>query len=283
MKKLNRVYIEITNICNKNCSFCIQNDRPNQMMTPEQFEIILQKLQGYTTNIYLHVLGEPLLHPQLKEILLISKNYRMNVNITTNGTLLQKQKQLLLQAPALRKISVSMHSYEEVDNSPYYQEVLDFVIESSKKGIFSELRLWNLGVFTLDNSPVLQIVMKTLSLSKEKIEEIMNTMNETGNTTLLPKLFLGKQPRFVWPSMDLEKTNEPIFCHALRSQVAILVDGTVVPCCLDSKGCINLGNILEQDFQAIIDSPRAKAMHQGFSCRQASEELCKRCQYATRF
>ncbi|MBR5217753.1 MAG: SPASM domain-containing protein, partial [Oscillospiraceae bacterium] len=59
--------------------------------------------------------------------------------------------------------------------------------------------------------------------------------------------------------------------------------GTVVPCCLDGEGHIPLGNLFEQDWQAIMDSPRAKALFDGFSRRQPTEELCRRCGYARRF
>lgn len=69
----------------------------------------------------------------------------------------------------------------------------------------------------------------------------------------------------------------------LRNQVAILVDGTVVPCCLDGEGIISLGNINEIDFSKIIDSERANNILDGFSRREAVEELCKKCGYRKKF
>jgi len=62
-----------------------------------------------------------------------------------------------------------------------------------------------------------------------------------------------------------------------------LCDGTVVPCCLDHDGDIPLGNIFSQELQEILDSPRAKALYDGFTARKMTEPLCRRCGYARRF
>ena len=73
------------------------------------------------------------------------------------------------------------------------------------------------------------------------------------------------------------------FCHALRTHAAILVDGTVVPCCLDGEGVINLGNVQEEKFTDIINSERATAIVDGFSRREAVEELCRKCGFRQKF
>ncbi|WP_249029789.1 radical SAM/SPASM domain-containing protein [Tannockella kyphosi] len=283
MRKFSRVYIEITNSCNLSCSFCVQNKRTPRILSVAEFQEIIYKLKGHTKNVYLHVLGEPLMHPFLEEILEICKQQEMAVHITTNGTLLKKQIDLLLNSKAIRKISVSLHSLEQGDNQEYYREVIEFALEASKQNIFCELRLWNMGVISLDNTPALQEIVELLSLDQITLQELLENMNEVGNTTLLPKLFLGKQARFVWPSLELDVIDKPIFCHGLRSQVAILVDGSVVPCCLDSKGDMTLGNIFHQSLEEIVTNQVAQSIYDGFSKREAVMELCKRCQYATRF
>ena len=68
---LRKAYLEITNICNLSCSFCPGTKREKAFMTAEQFRILATKLRPHTQYLYLHLLGEPLLHPQLKEILRI--------------------------------------------------------------------------------------------------------------------------------------------------------------------------------------------------------------------
>ena len=107
MKTFKRIYIEITNTCNLSCSFCPPSERAPRTMTPSEFEAILNKLKGHSKYIYLHIKGEPLLHDQLDLLLEMSHNHGFQVNLTTNGTLLQRQKEILLRAKALRQISTA--------------------------------------------------------------------------------------------------------------------------------------------------------------------------------
>ena len=103
-----------------------------------------------------------------------------------------------------------------------------------------------------------------------------------GNRRLGEGLFLEPGERFDWPDPAAPDSGTE-FCHGLRSQIAVLCDGTVVPCCLDSEGRLALGNLHRQELAEILASPRATAMAAGFSRRQPSEELCRRCGYAARF
>lgn len=286
MKKFSRIYIEITNVCNLSCSFCIGNVRLPRFMNTDEFSNIIQQAKPYTNHIYLHVLGEPLVHPQLEEFLNVAHHFHMNVNITTNGTLLGKTQNVLLNAPALRKVSISLHSMEA--DSPYCKEeylqgVASFVTAATGKGIFCELRMWNLGADGIDNEAIFTPLCRLLGLDNAAQEGARIKINERGNTTLAPRLFLGKAARFSWPSMNESPTEQPIFCHGLRNQMAILSDGTVVPCCLDSRGDIALGNIFQTPLSEILSGERAQALYKGFSARQPSEELCRRCGYAKRF
>ena len=89
--------------------------------------------------------------------------------------------------------------------------------------------------------------------------------------------------KFKWPEQNEKMISEEIFCQGLRNQIAILVDGTVVPCCLDSEGKIDLGNIFDMPLKDILESKEVKLIYEGFSNRVAVEDLCKRCSYATRF
>ena len=285
MNKFSRVYIEITNICNLSCSFCATNVRTPNYMTVKEFVHILEEVKPYTNHIYLHVLGEPLLHPELEEILAVAKNYEMNINITTNGTLLGNTQNILLHAGALRKVSISLHSLEEgsVHKETYLKEVAQFVEKARKKGILCELRMWNLGAHGIDNEAIFMPLCQFLGLDEGEKENARRKILESGSIRLAKGLFLGTAEQFVWPSMEAKLTNQPIFCHGLRNQFAILCHGTVVPCCLDSKGDIPLGNIFETSLGEIFMGERAQNLYHGFSARQPREELCRRCGYATRF
>ena len=107
-----RAYLEITNVCNLACAFCPGTTREKRFMTPEDFALLAKKLRSYTEYLYLHVMGEPLLHPQMAEILRTCTELGYRVCLTTNGTLLSEKLPLLRDCPALHKVSVSLHSFE---------------------------------------------------------------------------------------------------------------------------------------------------------------------------
>ena len=276
-----RVYIEITNRCNLSCDFCHGTRRPLRTMTPSEFRILAQKLRGETSYLYLHVLGEPLLHPQLPELLAIAGDVDFRVCLVTNGTLLARQRETLLAAPALHKLSVSLHSFEGNggvgDLEEYLQQVWDTCLPLSQRGVLCALRLWNDGAAQRCNARVLDFLSGRIGQDVETLSR-----DARGNRTLRSHLFLEQAERFDWPDLAAPASGAN-FCHGLTRQLAVLCDGTVTPCCLDSEGTIALGNLFTQTLPEILQSPRAAAMAAGFAARNPSEELCRRCGYARRF
>ena len=276
-----RVYIEITNRCNLSCDFCHGTRRPLRTMTPSEFRILAQKLRGETSYLYLHVLGEPLLHPQLPELLAIAGDLDFRVCLVTNGTLLARQRETLLAAPALHKLSVSLHSFEGNggvgDLEEYLQQVWDTCLPLSQRGVLCALRLWNDGAAQRCNGRVLDFLSGRIGQDVETLSR-----DARGNRTLRSHLFLEQAERFDWPDLAAPASGAN-FCRGLTRQLAVLCDGTVTPCCLDSEGTIALGNLFTQTLPEILQSPRAAAMAVGFAARNPSEELCRRCGYARRF
>ena len=112
MHTLQKAYLEITNRCTLSCSFCPKSRRRLGFLSPEDFGILASRLRPHTQYLYLHLMGEPLLHPQLDELLSIAQELDFFVMITTNGTLLPQRGKLLLDSPAVRKVSISLHSFE---------------------------------------------------------------------------------------------------------------------------------------------------------------------------
>ena len=276
---LKRAYIEITNICNLRCSFCPGTKRAVKYMEPAAFDRISEQLHGKVKYLYFHVMGEPLLHPQLPALLRTAGEKGFRLCITTNGTLLDKAGELLLNEPALHKVSVSLHSFEGNDCPgelrQYLESVWAFAVRAAKKGVIVALRLWNLGGREEKNGEILAFL-------HEKTGKAVFEEKRKGSFLLAENLYMESAERFDWPDLNAPKAGTE-YCLGLREQLAVLVDGTVVPCCLDHEGDIALGNILTQDLDDILASPRAKALYEGFSRRAPAEELCRRCAYATRF
>jgi len=293
VRTFKKIYIEITSVCNLACHFCPPTERQARFIKPETFEQMLDKIDPHTNHIYLHVKGEPLLHPKIDLLLDAAHERGFKVNITTNGTLIAKNRHKLLGKPAVRQMNFSLHSFDghagSTDRDGYLADILSFVRaakqdEISRKILFS-FRLWNLTEDNMTNAArsrnreTLALIEREYGLDY-RIEE---KVERGKGLKVAENVYLNQDHEFQWPSLTAPEDDGKGFCHALRSHAAILVDGTVVPCCLDGEGVIKLGNVLEQNFSDIVEGERANALVDGFSRREAVEELCRRCGYRTRF
>lgn len=275
--KFKKIYVEITNHCNLNCFFCGNTTRSKKEMSCSEFLEVIKKIKPYTDYIYLHVKGEPLLHSDLKTILEICTKNNILVNITTNGTLLDKYEDLFLHSSCLRQINVSLHC--EQNSSVYFEKVFTTCQKLSKK-IYISYRLWTLKNNKLDKKSTIIVnkIKSFYNLSLDVVDKIYN--NRT--TKIDINTFVEKENLFTWPNLNQEEENIG-YCHALSSHIAILVDGSIVPCCLDGEGNIILGNIFKDNLEEVISSTRFQNMLTGFRNNQSIEELCKHCNFKNRF
>ncbi|MNW40281.1 pyrroloquinoline quinone biosynthesis protein PqqE [compost metagenome] len=290
MKKFKKFYIETTSICNLACSFCPPTHRKSQFIKVEDFIKILDDIKPHTDYIYFHVKGEPLLHPKIDQLLDISHEKGFKVNITTNGTLIRKAGPKLLGKPALRQMNFSLHSFDghegSTDREGYIGSILSFVREAvASSNLIVSFRLWNL---TKDNETNLERSRNRTTL--EMIEQefgldfrIEEKVVPGSGFKLAERIYLNQDHEFEWPSLSAPEDDGRGFCHALRNQAGILVDGTVIPCCLDGEGVINLGNVYDTPFSEIVEGERANQLYDGFSRRIAVEEMCRKCGYRKRF
>lgn len=255
--RFKRVYIEITNVCNLKCSFCPPHKRENKFMSFDEFKMILDKIKNYTEYIYLHVKGEPTLHPDFDKFVEYANLKGFKINLTTNGTML---KDHLSITKYLRQINISLHATNSEEIINVAKNINDCIVN---------FRIWN-----IDENPT----------AKKLLEDAFNKeIASSKNFTLANNIFLSQENLFDWPDINGDETTQNGYCHGLLSQVAILADGTVVPCCLDNNGDINLGNIFEDNFEIIIASNRATKILEGFKNRIAVEDLCKKCKFKNKF
>ena len=271
-----RVYVEITNICNMACSFCHGHSRPKRQMTEAEYLRVLEQLSGKTGYLYHHLMGEPLVHPLLPRFLRLAAEKGFKPMLTTNGTLLSRLGDSLLDT-GLHKVNISLHSFEEADpagQEAYIRQVAEFAEKANAAGILISMRLWNKGVDGGNNETTLRVLRQALNGVWAE--------NSRGYR-IRDGLFLEWGDRFQWPDRNAPEGDDRVYCHGLGDHFGILSDGTVVPCCLDSDGVIALGNVFTEDLSEILASPRAVAIREGFQHRKAPEELCRRCGYARRF
>ena len=286
-KRFKKIYVEITNSCNLKCSFCPESKRKKEFITVENFEHIINEVKEYTNLVALHVKGEPLLHPELKEILNVCYEENILVNITTNATLLEKRLETILDSKAVRQLNLSLHSINKNENTKLYnvESYLEEVFRVSKiildkSNIIISYRLWNLD--SLENNEENETIL--LKMQEEfNVENLINRAKKESFVKLAKNAFLNQDYEFVWPSMENEIVSEEGTCQGLRSQIAILSNGEVVPCCLDQDANIKLGNIFEEDMEKILEKDLVKEIIKGFESHKIIHSFCKRCGFRCKF
>ena len=257
-----RIYLEITNSCNLNCPFCIGNERKKEFITIDNFEYILNKIKKYTKYLYLHISGEPLLHPNINDLISIaSKDFF--INITTNGYLINK----IIDNHNIRQINISLHSFNDsiISLEDYLDNIVD-VINKLHNDTYFSLRFW---INTKYNNDIKDYLSK-----KFKKEIILEQGYE-----IIKNVFVGISNEFIWPNLHNLYKEESGTCYALKDHIGILVNGDIVPCCLDVNGIIKLGNIYENTIDEIIKSDRYLNMLNGFKKNKKCELLCQKCNY----
>lgn len=269
-----KIYLEITNVCNLNCTFCHKTSRDKKFLSREEFDILLPRLREHTKYLYFHLMGEPLLHPELSYFLEKATADGFNCTIATNGFLISRREEdLLRNAPY--KVTFSLHSFEanetDISLEDYIKDIIGFCKKAEKLGTICVLRLWNEGGKNSLNEKIISLLKKEFTFREN-----------TKGYTLSDRIYLESAQKFIWPDKDAPR-QDVHFCMGLRDHIGILCDGTVVPCCLDADGEIKLGNLFSEELTDIINNPRAVKIYEGFSKNRCEENLCSRCQYATRF
>ena len=263
---LKKIYLEITNGCNLNCDFCIKNKRKLKYLDMDEYKYIIDKIKDYTKEIYMHVLGEPLLHKDINSFIDYAYSKGLMVNITTNGYLIDR-----LTSKNIHRLNISLHSYNskyKVDLNAYLDNIFK-VIDNIRNKTFITLRLW---VNNKNNDDILNYINKRYNKSIDKLDD-------NSKIKITSNLIIDTFYEFIWPDLNNNYYSEIGTCKGLIDHIGILSDGTVIPCCLDSEGIINLGNIFNDELDNILNSDRVKKMKDGFKKHYKCEELCRHCSF----
>ena len=275
--RFKKAYLEITNVCNLRCAFCPGTRRAPRFMTRDEFTTLAARLRPYTDYLYLHLMGEPLLHPELPALLDAAGALGFRVIVTTNGTLLHSRGGALIAAPAVHKVNISLQSFEANTGgelNSYVNQCAAFAAQMDAAGKLCVLRLWNENGLNALNPDIEAI------LAAHFPRPWRAARNSAG---LAERVWLEPGEKFDWPDIAAEDGGARVFCYGLRDQIGVLADGTVVPCCLDNEGALALGNLFRQALSDILVSLPACAIREGFARGERAAPLCRRCGYAERF
>ncbi len=283
-----KVHIEISNICNVQCSFCPVVERPKDIMSLVKFEKVLKEVVPLTKDVCLHLMGEPLAHPEIVEILKVSQTHKASLQITTNGLLIKKLGDILINSPSLRQINFSLQAFK--DNFPdrplegYLDPIRAFIKTAfeNRPDLYINLRLWNHGTESFsENEDIIQYFEENFSFNLKRTVDVGSIKSKKVFED--KRLYFHFDSRFDWPSPHYPPQGEQGTCQGLRNHFGIHADGTVVPCCLDKEALIDLGNCFNDSVENILNSKRAQDIKVGFENGRLVEDLCQKCTYIKRF
>ena len=221
------------------------------------FEKILSEIRGRVRIVSLHVLGDPLCVANLHEYINIAKQYNINLDIVSSGVYLQREKFEILCSENIHQISFSLDSVYDKNNEKsllkkyeksniheareqYFNMIYDFYsyLRAKNNNTFVNLRIFG----NHDYSHILE-VYKDYELDSKK-----------RRIRLDYRFFLRFGKKFSWNNKGQIHRNSKPYCHASITQLSILSNGIVVPCCIDCDATMRLGDLQNQSFKEILDS-----------------------------
>ncbi len=280
-----RIYLEISNICNVQCSFCPVVEKDKKLMDLVEFEYILEQVAPLTKIVCLHLMGEPLAHPKFLQILEICEKYNTQIDLTTNGILIKRYTDAIIHSKCVRQVNFSLQAFKDNfpnrDIAPYLRPIFEFITmgHEVKPALYTNLRLWNQESNDSDNEEIFIHIEKYFNV-------VINRNVEVGaikSKNIWNRLYLHFDSRFEWPSLLLPFQGVQGRCNGMVDHIGIHADGSVVPCCLDKNAVINLGNAKQQSLTEIINSDRFQTMRSGFLNGVLVEKLCQHCSFINRF
>lgn len=295
MKRFKKGYIEITNSCNLSCSFCPKTKRDKKFMSEEEFKKIICDIKPFCNFIYLHIMGEPLLHPELNKLLTICDDEKIKVNITSNGTLIKNKLDEILNSKSVRKVSFSLHSFEANEKDDEEKYLNDIIYSSkllAKNNTVVVLKLWNLDSTNIDvcdkegknnlNDYIIDKLISEFNDEKNK-DKIIKTLFEKNTVELSKHIYLQFGEKFEWPvqTSDENKFNS-IACYGSIDQFGITANGDVIPCCLDNDATMSFGNVYKESFKDIIHKDDFIKFNNNIKSGIPPHSLCEKCSYARR-
>ena len=284
---MQKVYIELTSKCGLSCDFCPSASRTTSSMDLELFAKTNAEVKEYTNDIAYHVVGDPLLMPNLTEYLDVSHENGLNVHITTAGYYLKESDAETLNHPAIKQINFSLNSYRgntlKISLDEYLQKIADFTLAFRvlNAKAFINYRLWNIDVDNSQESYNEEVIRSMFEKLGAKIAS--SSLQTPQRLRIIEKVLFNFDSLFEWPSLEAAFVSERGSCHGLSAQMAVLSSGEVVPCCFDYEARINLGNIKNATLQEIYKGERSQKMLEGFKKGELTEELCKHCAYRVKF
>lgn len=280
LKAPHRFDLAVTYRCNNDCFHCYAGGpRKTKELTTEEWKKVIDTIDALDVGSIIFTGGEPLLREDLVELVAYSRN--LVTGLVSNGRLLTEDMVSQLEKAELDHVQITVEGFKETHNkmvcSEGWDETVQGIKNSLKSSIFT-LTNTTLTVWNVDETPDLLEFLAGLGLQRFALNSIIKTGRaedaEYGLTPqeLKPHLEIIKDKalelglEMVWYTPTRRCDFDPIplglglkMCSAARINVTVEPDGRVIPC---QSWFESMGNILEDPWDAIWNSPLAKSIRE---------------------
>ena len=295
MKTPKDIYIEPTNICNLQCSFCFHANnamrRKKGTMTFKTFKRLVDDVKSFKPNLVLHHSGESFVHKELFDFIRYAKKAGLRVSLTTNGTLVDKNDFEILDT-GIDGINISLagvdkEDYANVRPGTEFDTLMENITALAKNKLKRNLatKLTINVVETKFNRPKIPLFKKRIESINGIDGVIVRRLMDWGGTLDISKLHITPFWRSwaMYANKYFKLATKGTLCEAINDGGAILWNGTVVPCCIDFNGTMTLGNINEQKFLDIWNGEKSNQIRKMLRSVENTKKhpTCGPCRFPT--
>jgi radical SAM protein with 4Fe4S-binding SPASM domain len=260
------LYIEPSNRCNLSCSFCPQSlddyeERSGGRMDIDMdlYRKVIAEVSTFDPrpkSIKLYFLGEPLLHPEIQEIMTLAVSVCDRVEVTTNGLVLTEKKAQAILDSGIHYLRVSVYLYEGIRTDIVRRNVerlRDMRNNQRKSRPFISAK-----VFGQKERDMIEPYYS--SITDEITCETMHSFaSDFVNISQQPK---GKASACPYPFYTL----------------VVKSNGDVVPCCVAWEGSLVVGNAKTESLLDIWHGDKLASIHRDHLMGNRSKyTACKSC------
>ncbi len=225
---LQRIHIELTNVCNFDCTFCPKQEmtRHYEYMDFERVCAIIDEIAEYNMaeKITFHVMGEPFMHPRFFEILDYAKQLDVKTGITTNGTYLDEDQAIKLEKVTASQVNISLQTPDEesfktrkarrMKFEEYHNRILEFIGACLKQTKPPKIKVhflntsikaevpgedWNVGTMSVINNT--KELRKTFRYWANEVHKICPPLNSEEKAAVDKKI--DKLSTFKWNVVEI--------------------------------------------------------------------------------
>jgi radical SAM protein with 4Fe4S-binding SPASM domain len=232
------LFIEPINICNLKCKMCPQSgimERKKGMMKIDTYKKIIDECHPYINNLYLLFIGEPLLHPQIFDMIKYAKRFGIIVGIATNATLLNENMSKKIIESGLDNIKFS---FDGVNKDVYENIRINANFEKTLENIVNFLDIKNI---MKRNKPFTVLEIIKMDDTADKIQGFVERFRNLEINMISIKSYIN------WcgtlENSESGKNDNYRICSMPWRMMTVCWDGSVIPCCRDFDAKYTIGMV----------------------------------------